>query len=302
VNDVSVGSCVFLVSISCASEWGVHAALTLMAGRHPNSQANTRNYILLVQHDECTCHSGDDSKAMPWWSSHSAHQGTRVKKKRYGWLLRDALTTQFHFGPRFSAIQPPSELIPKTLEDQVSICHSLRVPAILQCIAFCTYGAFFGTRHYSQLQAHTIVCSYTEHGTDDAQRGLHLRHRSRRAHTTQDLTTTEEHTPCAILSKCSHYAQQQPPPFSSQTSNLSSRPYPYQSPTTSHRLLGSHLKSNNTTHPRKRHITKHNHTTTSSADKTTTPARQATTTVRTSARQVFAVHLVRGAVPMRRDM
>jgi hypothetical protein len=123
VNDVSVGSCVFLVSISCASEWSVHAALTLMAGRHPNSQANTRNYILLVQHDKCTCHSSDDSKAMPWWSSHSAHQGTRVKKKRYGWLLRDALTTQFHFGPRFSAVQPPSELIPKTQDLGRSSLH-----------------------------------------------------------------------------------------------------------------------------------------------------------------------------------
>jgi hypothetical protein len=227
-------------------------------------------------------------------------QGSR--RSVNGWLLRDALTTQFHFRPHFSAIQPPSELIPKTLEDQVSICHSSRVPAILQCSAFCTYGTFFGTRYSSQLQAHTVVCSYTQHGADDAQPSLHLRHRSRRAHTTQDSTTTGEHTPCATLSKCSHYAQQQPPPFSSQTSNLSSPPYPYQSPTTSHPLLGSHLRSNNTTHLTKGHINKPNHTTTSSADKTTTPARQATTTARTSARPVFAVLLVRGAVPMRRDM
>lgn len=127
---------------------------------------------------------------------------------------------------------------------------------------------------------------------------------SRRANSTQDPNTNHTHKPCVIPSRSSHYAQQQSPPSSSPTCNHSSPPYPYQSPTISHPLPSQtafRLKSNKTPPPY-RSLNNYNHTTTSSAARTKTPAHQATTTARISARQAFAVHPAQDAVLMQRDM
>lgn len=166
----------------------------------------------------------------------------------------------------------------------------------------CTYVVSFTIPPKpSQPRLHTLVQLYprTRPSTPNEAHGLHLHFSSGRAHTCYNSRTTGTPTQCATVSKCSHYAQQQSPPSSFQTSNLSSPPYRYHSPTTFHLpQIGYHLKRNNT-YPRR---SRNNHTTTSSADKTTTPAHQATTTAPTLARPASAVRPAHDAVLMQRDM
>jgi hypothetical protein len=230
---------------------------------------------------------------------------------------RDAApTTHCQIGLRFSAVQPPSELISSYPSTQSSY--------------YCTHPSLafdlWPERQIgsSKLSVHTYCSSLLQYfeppSTHDPVKP-HLRRKprrrptkltaydsttcSRRADTTQELNTNRQRQPCAIPFKSSHCAQRQSPPSSSQTCNHSSPPFPYQSPTTSHpppSQIGLHLKSKRTTHPHKNQNNKLNHTSTSSAAKTTTPAHRATTTARTLVLQVSAARLAQGAVQMQRDM
>lgn len=232
-------------------------------------------------------------------------QGFKGQVQRYGWLLGQAQapTTQCHFRPRFSAVQPPSELIPcHAFELLVSFFATIRGRAIqpslyIRSILYNTTKAQHPTFSYPG-----AAVSRTRPSTLNEAHGLHLHFYSGRAHTCYNSRTTGTPTQCAILSKYSHYAPQQSLPSSFRTSNLSSPPYRYHSPTT-FRLpqIGSNLK-NNTAHPRRNHKNNSNHTTTSSADKTTTPAHQATTTAPTLARPASAARPAHDAVLMQRDM
>ena len=155
-------------------------------------------------------------------------------------------TTQCQIGPRFSAVQPPSELIP---------CHAIKLPDIP------VHHSFSGRTGSRKLQrllyihtvyrcykiptSHQNIPQYTDTGDethDNAQRTKLTAYDSTtcsgRANTSRHPGPNQTHThpTCVIPSKSSHYARQQSPPSSSPTFNHSSPPYPYQSPTISHLL------------------------------------------------------------------
>ena len=153
-------------------------------------------------------------------------------------------TTQCQIGPRFSAVQPPGELIP---------CHAIKLPDIP------VQHPFSGRRNSRKFQRFlyipTVYRCYDislNQSPADTTAHRHLRRNlrqrptkltaydsttcSRRADTTRHSKAIQPRPPCAIPFRFSHYAQQQSPPSSSPTCNHSSPPYPYRCPTISHLL------------------------------------------------------------------
>jgi hypothetical protein len=83
----------------------------------------------------------------------------------------EALTTQCRFRPHFSAIQPPSELIPryprpwKIESTSIILCTSRQFYRPGSSVHTARSSE---TRYSSQLQAHTILRSDTQDGTDES--------------------------------------------------------------------------------------------------------------------------------------